>query len=537
MTSAPPAPATKLAFRTRAGQAAFEGDVRLHRVCGLLARRRFGKTTIAGRIALRAMMKTPGETVVFGSVKLDLGRDMIREESRQLQLAFAAMAQTAQLTLNDRDGKQLPATLSADDFAELYEATRLEFRLWHSNAIYSRTLIVALTPDAVGLGGFLIMDEVGRVRKFADVLEAVMPIIQDRPELRCIYTTTPPPDDSHPSFALLAPPIDAVLPVRPEGNTYKSELGVFVRRVTVYDAAADGISLYDDDTGKPITPEESRGLAYDKDAWDRNYGCQFILGGTSVCGLQELDNAQRKGVGQSFLEIVHDDLSFDNACARLTALLGEGRVGGGWDLASTEKDTSNPSSFTVMEEVGTELITRGVFVWKTANPAVQIERAIKIAQAVERRKAGGRMRRIAVDATGDRLFAKSAQLAISQQTGVPVELVVSSETVDVPGYDSPITKKTWLGDLYVAKLNDNRHTFPPERYFREDHRIPKKVRGLFVAEPQSNGMHADTFDSGKNAQHALQGTGGAITSETLPMIRTGIPGGLQRPAFQPRRLG
>jgi len=522
-----------VSFQTRAGQKAFERDVREHRVCGLLARRRYGKTTIAARIALFKMMKTAGHTVVFGSVKLDLGRDMVREESRQLQQAFNAIAAAQQLTLADRDGKVLPETLSADDFAELYEATRLEFRLWHSQSIYSRTLIVALTPDAVGLGGDLILDEVGRAKRFVEVLEAVMPIIQDQPSYRCIYTTTPPPDDTHPSFALLAPPIGAELPVRPEGNTYKSELGVFVRRVTVHDAGADGIPLYDEDTGAPITAEESRRLAYDKDAWDRNYGCLFVLGGTSVCGLMELDNAQRRGVGKAFCEVVNDDLSFDAAIARLESVLGEGPIGGGWDLASTEKDTSNPSCFTVMEQAGTEFVTRAALVWKTANPAVQIERVRKIIGAVARRKAGGRMRRIALDATGDRLFAKHAQQELARD-GVPVELVVASETVEMPGYDSPVTKKTWLGDRYVAALNDNKHTFPPERYFREDHRMPKKVRGVYVCEPASNGMHADTFDGGKLAQHALSGSGREITEQTLPMIHTGE--GTQPRHFQPRRL-
>ena len=136
-------------------QKAFERDVRLHRVCGLLARRRYGKTTIAARIAMFKMMKRAGHTVVFGSVKVDLGRDMVHEESRQLQGAFNALAARSKLTLAERNGRELPATLSADDFADLYEATRLEFRLWHSDSVYSRTLIVALTPDAVGLGGDL----------------------------------------------------------------------------------------------------------------------------------------------------------------------------------------------------------------------------------------------------------------------------------------------------------------------------------------------------------------------------------------------
>ena len=521
------------AFKTRTGQKAFERDVREHRVCGLLARRRYGKTTIAARIAMFKMMKEAGHTVVFGSVKVDLGRDMVREESRQLQQAFNALATNSKMTLADGNGKDVPMNLSADDFAALYEATRLEFRLWHSNSIYSRTIIVALTPDAVGLGGDLILDEVGRAKRFHDVLEAVMPIIQDQPSYRCIYTTTPPPDDTHPSFALLAPPIGAELPVRPEGNTYKSELGIFVRRITVHDAYADGIPLYDEDKGEPITPEESRRLANDKDAWDRNYGCHFVIGGTSVCGLLEIDTAQRRGVGKAFCEIVNDDLAFDAAVARMAALIGGGAVAGGWDLASTEKDTSNPSSFTVMESSGGEFITRAVLLWKTGNPALQLERARKILSAVAARREGGRMRRLAIDATGDRLFAKTMQMELSRE-GVPVELVVASETVEMPGYDTPVTKKTWLGDKYVAALNDNKHTFPPERYFREDHRMPKKIKGLYVCEPSSDGKHGDTFDSGKLAQHALSSSAGAITS--VEGIHIGGGSLVNRGTFRPRRM-
>lgn len=512
MTAAP-------AFQTRTGQKAFERDVREHRVCGLLARRRYGKTTIAGRIALRRMMKVPGETIVFGSVKVDLGRDMVREEAKQLRAAFLRIAGGSRVAFAS-GGNELPVNISEDDFAELYEATRLEFRLHHDRTTYSRTVIVALTPDCVGLGGFLIMDEVGRVRRFGEVLEAVMPIIQDNASLRCIYTTTPPPDDTHPSFALLAPPVGAEMPVRPEGNTYKSELGIFVRRVTVFDAEADGIPLYDDDTGAVISADESRRRDNNKDAWDRNFGCKFVIGGTSVCGLLEIDNAQRKGMGKSFCEIVNDDLAFAAATARLESLLANssGIVGGGWDLASTEKDTSNPSAFTVMEFLGGEFITRASLLWKTSSPAIQLERARRILAAVARRKSGVKMRRLCIDATGDRLFAKTMQTELSRE-GVPVELVVASETVVMPGYDSPVTRKTALGDKYVAALNDNRHAFPPERYFREDHRMPKKIRGSYVTDPASDGKHGDTFDAGKLAQEAI--TAHAATFDFEPLAVAG----------------
>jgi len=63
--------------KPRAGQIEFERGVDLHRVTGLVARRQYGKTTIAARIALKKMMRIPGHTVVFGSVKLDLGREIV----------------------------------------------------------------------------------------------------------------------------------------------------------------------------------------------------------------------------------------------------------------------------------------------------------------------------------------------------------------------------------------------------------------------------------------------------------------------------
>ena len=204
-------------YKARAGQVAFEKDIDLHRISAFLTRRQYGKTTNASRIALKKMMRTAGHTVVFGSVKLDLGREIVRKESEQMAKAFqliAAQARQAKMDLqmvNGKDGHRVALEgekkflITPDDFTELYEAQRLEFRLWHSNSIFSRTKVVALTPDAVGETGDLILDEVGRVKKFREVWEAVKPIISSNPEFRCLLTTTPPPDDTHYSFELLAP--------------------------------------------------------------------------------------------------------------------------------------------------------------------------------------------------------------------------------------------------------------------------------------------------------------------------------------------
>ena len=527
-------------YSPRAGQLEFERGVELYRIAGMLARRQYGKTTIASRIALKKMMKTAGRTVIFGSVKVDLGREIVRKESAEMQKAFAMMAAqaaAAKLKLDcvdslKGDGKNL--VLTPDDYAELYEAQRLEFRLYHSKTIYSRTKVVALTPDAVGETGDLIMDEVGRCRKFRDVLEAVMPIIASNPSFRAIYTTTPPPDDTHESFDLLAPPIGAELPVNAKGNWYRSELGVMVLRITAEDAYADGVCLYDDETGKPISPAESRRRSHDKDAWDRNYGCKFVIGGSSAIGLLELDTAQRRGIGECQLFQISDDVDFDVALTWLRVHLGTGPCAVGVDWASSQKEGSNPTSVTVTEGDGENEVQRAVLLWKSSNPLLQRERLRRVVTTINERKEGGRVRRVGQDATGQQLFCKDVARDLAGLA--PVENIIMSETVELPGYDTPVTKKTYFSDLYVAKFNDNRISAPPERYYREDHRLPKKLKGLYVCEPQADGKHGDTFDSGKIASHMLKSSGGAsFTDETIGQVEMGQPhAGLE--LIQPWRL-
>ena len=41
----------------------------------------------------------------------------------------------------------------------------------------------------------------------------------------------------------------------------------------------------------PDTPEQHRAKAIDKVAWDRNYGCKFIKGGTAAISLTDLTHA------------------------------------------------------------------------------------------------------------------------------------------------------------------------------------------------------------------------------------------------------
>lgn len=522
-------------FAIRAGQRAFERGIESHRLVGFLTRRQYGKTTEAARIALKKMMLTPGHDVVFGSVKLDLGREMVRKESAAMQRAFrilAAQAAEAQTKLEavDETGREV-TDIGLDDWSDLYETSRLEFRLYHSRTIYSRTKVLALTPEAVGETGDLILDEVGRVRRFREVWEAVKPIIASNPNFRCILTTTPPPDDAHFSFDLLAPPVDFDPAPNPEGNWYRSELNVPCLRVTAEDAELDGVPLYDDDTGEPITAAEARRRADDKDAHDRNFGVLFKFGGTSACGSLAMDSAQKRGMDHCRLFRVEDDRDFDTALRWIADALGDGRAGLGWDLATTTKATSNPSAFTILEEFGIERIARAVLTWKTADPDTALDRARRLVQAVRHRAKGGPARRLCIDATNERYFSEIARKALMAE--IPVELVIASETIQVPGNEEKLTMKQHLGGRLISDLDDNRLWLPAERYLRDDWRLVKKERGQFVCDPDVDGKHGDTFDSTKLAHWALTSTGGAITS-TEGMKLGGVSTRMGR--FKPRRL-
>lgn len=494
------------AFALRACQAHALELSDQHRMLAILARRQIGKTTIASRIALRSMMRKPGHTVVFGSVKLDLGREIVRKESEAVHAAIASIGRECSSlnllhTVDVKTGT-LADNLGADDFAELYESQRLEFRLYHSRSVYSRTKVVALTPSAVGETGDLILDEVGRVRRFDEVWEAVLPFIASNPDFRCLLTTTPPPDDTHFSFDLLAPPIDAEFDINPRGNLYTSEMGVKVLQVTADDAFADGIPLYDDDSGLPIDPATARSRAHDKDSWDRNYACKFVLGGTSACGLMVLDVAQRRGVGHCQLFSVDSDSHMREALEWIRSKTGKGAVGIGVDTATTQRATSNPTAVAVCERSGAETIVRAVVVWKTRDPHIATERIRAIVDAVKARPSGGSARRLAIDATGERYFAESIRRELGSE--IPVELVVASESIHAPGMTAPTNFKQYLGSELVGELDDNHLWLPPERYLREDFRLVKKERGMFTCEADGQGRHGDTFDAVKLGLRALR---------------------------------
>ncbi len=528
----------------RAGQRNFFQGVKAHRVAAFKARRQYGKTTTFGKIAIYKMMKIPNHTVIFGSAKLSLATEIVRKQeqafddfgSRQdvqreaalfQDLANNSSAEIQQagqlLRVADAATGREPDALSRDDFSELFESRRLEFRIYHDRGSYSRTKVIALTPSAVGETGDMMADEIARIKNWREVWEAIEPIISSDPRFRLLLSTTPAPDDTHLAFEQLMQPPGLDLPVRPEGNWFRSEFGIDVLRVTAYDAHADGVMLYDTNSGAPVTPQEHRAKARDDDAWRRNYGAEDVIGGTGAISLVEMNAAQIRGEGKCLHVEVKTDADLEEGLAWLKVKLTGGPVGCGWDLATTTKETSNPSAFTVTERFGGAYIERLVCTWKTDSDVVQEARAQALLQTVAARAEGGRCRRLCIDATNERLFAQRMKRELGRSCAV--ELVVSSETLTLPGEAETVNFKTWLGDEYMSAFRDGQIDVPPSPYVKDDHRMVKKEKGLFVCEPASDGKHGDTFDAGKLSLHALKSTSGAIGSTEGIVIA--------QPAFKP----
>jgi hypothetical protein len=502
----------------RQGQRNFLRLVDEYRLLAFLARRQYGKTTTFAKIALKKMMKTKRHTVIFGSAKINLSREIVRAEAHIIQTAIQEAIKGASadaLRIFDATtGKAPDKQLSPDDFAELFEAQRLEFRYYHDRTNYSRTKVVALTPDAVGETGDLMCDEIGRVRNWREVWEAVSPIIASNPAFRLTLATTIPPDDTHFSYEQLVPPVGTEFTPNANGNLYESEMGIMTLRVDAWDAFADGVPVYDMKSGEPLDPDESRRREHDKDAWDRNYGLRFIVGGSSACGLMALEVAQRRGIGTcAFFKIETDD-DFHKACAWLFDHLSDKPAGIGVDPATTTKQKSNPTAVAIVEDHVTEEIVRAVFVWKTADPKIADERIDKIVAVVAARKAGGgRAKGMGIDATNERYWASATRDRLASE--LPVDLVVGSEAHEEPGVER-MTKKQYLGNRLTGRLDENRLTLPPDRYIREDFRLVKKDRGQLVCDPDIDGKHGDTFDAVKLASYSLF-SGGPAEAEAAPV--------------------
>lgn len=495
--------------------------VRKSRTMALFWARQCRKSTTLGNMAFDVMSREPGQNVIAASASLLIGSELIQkafsaaEQAEIVSREAAAMratleqsagAQELQLKVADRETGKVFNGMSGEDFADLYRRSRMELRLYFDKTSFSRTLVIAPNPaTARGWTGWVFRDEAGftPVQLEVDLQIAVGPIIDADPSFRLIYASNLPRDDRHPFFQMTLPPPDVAMPPKAEGHFYRGQNGILIHRVTLADAYAAGHTLYDQNSGKPVSLEEFRKNPANKLALAPNYDLTHQFGGAAAIDLLALMTSQQRGARECAFVYVDNDADFQDALRQLRHALRDGRVAIGCDPASTTGETSNPTSVTVTEMLGGERFARLVVVWKEKREAVQRERLRKIVSTVRERERGGPARRLVIDGSNERLFAEGTQAEL--RPIIPVEVIVSSRSVDPlpPGYEAPINYKTWLGDLYSAAVNENRYALPSSQYLKEDHRLTVKDQGRYQCEPEPDGKHGDTFDSGKLAEYGL----------------------------------
>lgn len=454
-------------------------------ILGLLWRRQSGKTLTFSWQSTRWMLQHPGCLVTYASCSLSVGAELTEREVQMLNRIVEAMRQNAAGdALVSSTGDNLPWY----DVADLFSRNKLEVSLHHSRTVASRTKIIAPNyATARGFSGFVILDEVGFIRDFKLFYEAVEPIFSTNPDFRLWMATTPPADDNHYSYELLAPEPGAAFDVNARGNWYDSQAGIPVHRVSAEDAAAAGWMFHHPRTRAKISPAEHRLLAFDKDAWDRNYALAFPKGGSAAVQLLWLHSAMAKGreEGCRFYE---DDLPHD-WLPRFTG----GVIGVGVDPATTEGEKSNPFAIAVTEHtLAGDYCARMVFRFHSADPAKCKAYLREIAGAV-------RPRAMALDATSERFWC--AEVKEELQHLCPVLLVVSSEVTEYMGEKMKV--KTYLGNLAVNAFEDRRAALPNDPRIKADMRLVRREKGGFNNDVDSSGNHGDTFDAFKLAVHAI----------------------------------
>lgn len=288
-----------------------------HRMLWMLWRRQFGKSFLFGSKAVDRCLQIPDHMVCFVSGSILMGGEMIEKEAlvwRKLLDAqrVAARAAGKRLTTNGEDDKG--HTLDVDAIADLFEHAKLECTIWHSNTNYSRTRVLSPNPQtARGFSGDVLGDEVCFWPDFRATMDAVEPIISRNPGWIMWLASSPPADDSHPTYEILLPQQDA-WPANIRGNWYRTNTedgseGYPVHRVDAHDSLLAGVPLYSLKTGQPIPVEQALSEAIEKEAFRRNYLLQFLAGGASALALADLIAAQARGKGHGLALEITDTLS------------------------------------------------------------------------------------------------------------------------------------------------------------------------------------------------------------------------------------
>jgi hypothetical protein len=179
------------------------------------------------------------------------------------------------------------------------------------------------------------------------------------------------------------------------------------------------------------------------------------------------------------------------------------RIGLGLDIGTTDKQSSNPSALAVIQQVAHTYYVRLLVAWKSRDD--RIVKAL-VDHVLTGLPHGYRARRLCIDASSERYFAANLKRALMNR--LPCQLVINSESTEYLG--EQMNYKAYLGNLLIGMLSDGYLALPNETFVRTDFRLVKTNHGVFDAEVNEDGQHADCFDAVKLALHALVSKGGPV---------------------------
>lgn len=166
-----------------------------------------------------------------------------------------------------------------------------------------------------------------------------------------------------------------------------------------------------------------------------------------------------------------------------------GRLGIGYDVATTINKSSNPSAITVTEDWAGKYWQRLLVRFKSEDP----EAPMQILQAIFDAVDGNRWRSLCIDASNEKYHARNVRTRFRAKC--PVFLISSGESILWLG--EKFSYKTLLGQLYCSAFEDNRMALPDGEWIVRDHRLVKNAAGSYATDLDDEGNHGDTFDSGK----------------------------------------
>lgn len=499
------------------GEQLFWARKRLGRYLALWPRQA-GKTTTLADQGLHEMVETAGKTVIFGSASLNISTEYTEKAVtawHNLLTDFKPAKHKLEIGENKgSDRFRAVPDLKPADMAELFDKSKFEVRLWHSNSVCSRIKVIAANLATFrSWSGSVKLDELAFLPDLRIMIQEAEPMFSTDPTFSLVMATTLPDDYAHYSYELTTPEdYKEEWPMNPKGNWFKSRAGLWVHRVTADEAYAAGRKYYNPDTRKEETPDENRESSLDKEGWDRSNRHKRPTVGTSALNPVDVDNAQRRGMDTCYG-------GEGDPPAGWLDFIGDGELAAGLDLASTEGKKSNPTSLTITEKRSGRFAARIILWWKTANPAVTDNRLIEVFTALK--AAGKKVKVLNADATNDRLYVMALRERLKGL--VRVEPIVSSATVKWRGQELSARTVSWT--LQRECVEENKIDLPAGRYVATDFLRTKRAPGdLYVASVGPNGEHADTADG---SRLALMGhiIGGGPAEVRAIQIGAGLGGG------------